>query len=71
MAYGNTGDNDHALEDFTQAIKLNPQYGQLYYYRGLAYKAKGDMSTALDEIKKSCNMGFDLACKALSGNYFR
>ena len=66
MAYGNTGDNDH--EDFTQAIKLNPQYGQLYYYRGLAYKAKGDMSTALDEIKKSCNMGFDLACKALSGN---
>jgi len=68
MAYGNTGNNDRAIEDFTEAIKLNPQYAQLYYYRGLAYKAKGDMSTAMDEIKKSCDMGFGLACKALSGN---
>jgi tetratricopeptide (TPR) repeat protein len=68
MAYGNTGNNDLAIEDFNLAIKLNSQYAQLYYYRGLAYKAKGDISTALDEIKKACTMGFEIACKALSGN---
>jgi tetratricopeptide (TPR) repeat protein len=67
MAYGNTGNNDRAIEDFTEAIKLNPQYAQLYYYRGIAYKAKGEIGIAIDEIKKSCKMGFDLACKALSG----
>lgn len=68
MAYGNKGDHDRAIDDFTQAIKLNPQFMKVYYYRGLAYKFKGDISHALEDINKACSMGFDLACKALSGN---
>ena len=68
MAYGNRGEYNRAIEDFSEAIKLNPQYGQVYYYRGLSFKAKGENDRATDDIKKACNFGFDLACKALSGN---
>jgi Tfp pilus assembly protein PilF len=68
MAYGKIGDFNRAIEDFSQAIKLNPDYAQLYYYRGLAYSAIGNNGLASDDIKKACALGFDLACRAVSGN---
>jgi TPR repeat protein len=40
----------------------------VYYNLGIANKAKGDIYRALGDFKKACNLGFDLACKALSGN---
>ena len=67
MAYGNIGDYLHAIKDFTQAIKLNPDYMQVYYYRGRAYKSIDDYSRAASDMKKACNLGFDQACRELSG----
>jgi tetratricopeptide (TPR) repeat protein len=68
MAYGHLGDYNNAIDDFSQAINLNPGYGQVYYYRALAYQAKGENGLAIDDMKTSCNLGFDQACKAMYGN---
>jgi tetratricopeptide (TPR) repeat protein len=68
IAYANKEDYDYAIEDFSMAAMLNPQDAQVYNNRGLAYKAKGEYGLALNDIKKACNMGFEIACKALSGN---
>jgi tetratricopeptide (TPR) repeat protein len=68
IAYANKEDYDHAIEDFSMAAMLNPQDAQVYNNRGLAYKAKGEYGLALNDLKKACNMGFEIACKALSGN---
>ena len=41
-AYREKGKHDQAIEDYTNAIKLNPRYANAYYNRGLAYSYKGD-----------------------------
>jgi len=68
ISYYYQNDYNHAIEDFTHVIKLNPTYSEVYYNLGIANKAKGDIYRALGDFKKACNLGFDLACKALSGN---
>jgi tetratricopeptide (TPR) repeat protein len=67
MAYGHVGKFDLAVSDFSKAIKLNPRYMQVYYYRGVAYSALGENSLAMSDLNTSCKLGFDMACKALSG----
>jgi tetratricopeptide (TPR) repeat protein len=68
VAYCYKDDYDRAIEDFSQAIMLNPMDAQAYNTRGLAYKAKNDYVLASYDFKKACNLGFDPACKQLSGN---
>lgn len=41
-AYRSSGENDHAIADYDQAIKLYPKSAFAFCGRGLAYKAKGD-----------------------------
>src|SRR6266478_6639873 len=41
-AYNAKGDNDRAIQDTDQAIRLNPNNATAYYNRGNAYRAKGD-----------------------------
>src|SRR5258708_37251353 len=36
------GDNDRAIADYNEAIRLDPNYTHAYFNRGLAYAAKGD-----------------------------
>jgi tetratricopeptide (TPR) repeat protein len=36
------GDNDRAIADYTDAIKLDPEYGSAYIDRAVAWQAKGD-----------------------------
>jgi len=43
LAYVARGDNDRAITDYNEAIRLNPTYGLTFNERGLAYKAKGDV----------------------------
>jgi tetratricopeptide (TPR) repeat protein len=42
VAYRAKGNNDRAIADSTQAIRLDPKYAPAYYNRGLAKRAKGD-----------------------------
>ena len=40
-AYRVTGDFDHAIQDYNQAIKLNPNDATAFYYRGIANGMRG------------------------------
>lgn len=42
----NAGRPDSAIRSFEQAIGLNPNNGQCYYYLAQAWLAKGDLSEA-------------------------
>lgn len=43
----NAGRPDNAIRSFEQAISLNPNYGQCYYYMAQAWLAKGVVSEAM------------------------
>jgi serine/threonine protein kinase len=42
-------DYDGAIENFTKAIKLNPNYSEAYNNRGIAYTSKGDFERAVSD----------------------
>jgi tetratricopeptide (TPR) repeat protein len=39
--YGEKGDFDHAIVDYTEAIRLNPAYAEAFFSRGNQHAAKG------------------------------
>ena len=45
MAYGNKGEYDKAIADYTEAIRLDPKYAKAYYNRGWAYGEQGRATT--------------------------
>jgi tetratricopeptide (TPR) repeat protein len=47
------GDHDGAIEDFTKAIEINPDFAQAYAGRGVSREAKGDGSGAKSDYSKS------------------
>ncbi len=48
-----TGATDDALADFEGVIARNPGHKPAYYYRGLCWKRKGDLSRAEEDFKKA------------------
>src|SRR6266851_8424920 len=46
-AYVAKGDTDRAIQDYDQAIKLDPKYANAFNSRGIAYQAKGDNERAI------------------------
>src|SRR5471032_1503416 len=46
LAYKHKGQLDRALEDYDEAIRLNPNYSTAYSNRGIAYKKKGMLDQA-------------------------
>lgn len=51
VRYYDNGDDDRAIADYTQAIRLNPNDAAAYYNLGLAYAAKGDPGRAIADIE--------------------
>jgi tetratricopeptide (TPR) repeat protein len=48
--YYERGDYDRAIDDYTQAIRLEPNNGQHYGNRGVAYRDKGDYDRAIADF---------------------
>src|SRR5713101_3108249 len=46
LAYSYKGDYDHAIQDYNQALRLNPNSAVAFYGRGWAYEHKGDYDHA-------------------------
>ncbi len=44
---------DKAVDDFTQAIKLDPSLARAYDSRGKIYKQKGDLDKAIDDFSNA------------------
>jgi len=44
------GDDDRALADYNEAIRIDPNYKYAYNGRGSAYSAKGDQDHAIADF---------------------
>ena len=61
----NKGQNDRAIEDYSKAIAIDPNYALAYSSRGLIYAILGNMGRAISDFQKACDLGLELGCKAL------
>jgi serine/threonine protein kinase len=50
---GETKDYSGAIENYSKAIELNPQYASAYYNRGYAYYNKGNYDQAIKDYNKT------------------
>jgi tetratricopeptide (TPR) repeat protein len=55
-AYSSKGDHDHAIQDFTEAIRLNPNYAYTYRNRGIDYHEKGDYDRAIRDYNEAIRL---------------
>jgi tetratricopeptide (TPR) repeat protein len=53
VAYKFKGEYDHALEDYNQAILLNPSFANAYNNRGVIYRLKGDYDHAIGDYDEA------------------
>jgi tetratricopeptide (TPR) repeat protein len=51
------GKYSRAIDDFTTAINIDPNYLEAYRDRGTAYLNKGDHNQACSDWKKLCEFG--------------
>ena len=56
VAYKAKGDLDHAIADYTEAIRRDPDYAAAYNSRGIAYKAKGDVDRAIADYDQAIRL---------------
>jgi tetratricopeptide (TPR) repeat protein len=56
VAYRMQGDFNLAIQDYSQAIKLNPKLAQAYNNRGVAYDHKGDFDDALQDFDQALKL---------------
>jgi tetratricopeptide (TPR) repeat protein len=67
LAYAAKGDNNHAIVDYSAAIRLDPKLANAYDNRGRAYRAKGENDQAIRDFKEATRLDPQLvpALKAL------
>ena len=56
VAHKAKGDLDHAIADYTEAIRRDPNYAPAYNSRGIAYKAKGDVDKAIADYDQAIRL---------------
>lgn len=45
-----SGEYEPAIADFTETLKVEPDYVRAYNFRGIAYRDKGDIDTAIEDF---------------------
>jgi Flp pilus assembly protein TadD len=61
MIHATKGEHNEAIFDYTQAIRLSPQYARAYFLRGVAYHEKGDpseMAKAEEDFTQAKKLGY-------------
>jgi tetratricopeptide (TPR) repeat protein len=56
LAYSEARENNRAIQDFTQAIRLDPDYAPAYNDRGVAYKDIGEFDRAIEDYTHAIGM---------------
>ena len=59
--YGEKGEHDLAIKDFTTAIELKPDYAFAYNNRGAVYRNKGEHDKAIEDCSKAIQLKPDYA----------
>jgi tetratricopeptide (TPR) repeat protein len=57
---------DAAIQSYTRAIELSPNYAEAYVGRGMARRAKGDLAAAIEDYEKAGA----IQPKSIEGNRF-
>ena len=56
ISYANKGQYDRAIQDYDQAIKLNPNYVKAFNNRGLSYDNKGQHDRAIQDYDQAIKL---------------
>ena len=56
VAYGEAGDMDKAIADYTRALELDNSRGYIFVRRGNAYLDKGDLQNALLDFNRALDL---------------
>jgi tetratricopeptide (TPR) repeat protein len=67
-AYLAQGDNDHAITDYTEALKLTPRNVVAYLSRALAYSRKGDNERAILDYSIANKIDANTAAQTAAAN---
>jgi tetratricopeptide (TPR) repeat protein len=71
-AYVRKGDYDKAIDDYNEAIHLDPKYARAYCNRGVAYDLKGEHENALADYSEAIRLAPDFAeAYFFRGSYYR
>jgi tetratricopeptide (TPR) repeat protein len=62
-------DYKNAIEKYTEAIRLDPDYADAYSSRGTAYCAEGDYDKAIDDYNEAIRIKPDYAIYYSSRSY--
>jgi lipoprotein NlpI len=55
-AYRSKGDYDRAIQDYNEAIRLNPNYAAAFNNRGIAYRSKRDYNQAIADYDQAIKL---------------
>ena len=56
LAYHEKGNDNQAIEDYTNAIQFNPSFSHAYYNRGLAHSSKGNYDHEIADYTQAINL---------------
>ncbi len=56
--YSDLRQYEHAITDYNEAIRLNPQEAKAYHNRGIAYEALGNSIQAEQDYAKAKELGY-------------
>jgi tetratricopeptide (TPR) repeat protein len=61
LLFASRGDYDNAIEDYTAALRINPDYATAYYNRGATYANKGMYDRAIEDYTAALRIDPDYA----------
>ena len=70
-AYSNKGQTDSALADYTEAIRLDPDFAQAYYERGIVHFERGNTDEALADYTEAIRLNPGFANAYFNRTYVR
>src|SRR5262252_9553802 len=56
LGYRLNGDIDRAIQDYAQAIKLNPKFAAAFNNRGVAHDHKGEYDRAIQDFEQAIKL---------------